>query len=282
MNFRLVLFLICISSIKVRAQQDTATAKKTTLTLAALYGSNVSYYGQATSEKLPYVLLNTTLRFPVGVYLSAGSYKLLNYGSGISETDFGAGYDYDFNDKLALDIGYTHSFFPSNSPLLQAANENNINLSANYNWGWVKSVLSTDYAFGKQNDVFISLGHSKEISLGTLFSEENVFTLEPALELIAGTRHFYESYTIEKGKRDQAKGKGKGLGQPANPNAGITTTVAANSFNLLSYNLKLPLTFNRRNYIAEISYQLSVLGEPREAELKPSQSFVGFAFYYQF
>lgn len=275
-----LLLLICLFSVPVLAQQDSS--KRTTLTLAALYNSNVSYYGQTTSEKLPYVLTNATVRLPIGLYFSAGAYKLLNYGSGISETDLGLGYDYDINDKWSTGIAYTRSFFPDNSPLLQAANENNINLSATYLWPWLKTYLSADYAFGKQQDVFLSLTNSKEISLGSLFNEKNAIYIEPAIELIAGTRHFYETYTIEKGKRDQAKGNGKPPVNPGKPGSTVSTTVATNSFNLLSYNFKLPLSLSRANYIAEANYQLSVLGTESGPELKRQQSFFGFAFYYQF
>ncbi len=280
MRFTSILILICMTSFKVQAQQDSV--KKTTVTLASLYSSNVSYYGQATNEKLPYALFNATVRFPIGLYLSGGSYKLLNYGSGISETDIGAGYGHDFNDKINMDIAYTRSFFPANSPLLQAANENNVNITVNYVWLWLKSSLSSDYAFGKQNDVFISLSHSKEISIGTLFNAKNSLHLEPAIELVAGTRHFYEVYTIKKGNHDQINGKGKSAVSPGNSNSITTTSVASNSFNLLSYNFKLPLSLSRANYIAEINYQLSILGANAGAELKHQQSFMGLAFYYQF
>lgn len=280
MRFKLLVVLICLTSAKVKAQQDSA--KKARTTLAALYSSNVSYYGQATEERLPYLLVNATVRFPAGFYLSAGSYKLLNYGSGISEMDIGAGFDHDFNDKLNAGIAYTRSFFPENSPLLQAANENNVNVSLKYEWSWIKSSLSTDYAFGKENDVFISLSHSKEIRVGSLFNEKNLLSLEPAIEVVAGTRHFYETYTLEKSNRDKAKGKGKIPFSPGNPNSTITTTVASESFNLLSYNFKLPLSLSRANYMAELCYQLSVLGPNSEAELRPRQSLFSLAFYYQF
>jgi len=269
-----------MTSVMVQAQEDSV--KKTTITMATLYSSNVSYYGQATNEKLPYILINATIRFPIGLYLSGGGYKLLNYGSGLSETDIGVGFDHDLNDKLSTGIAYTRSFFPANSPLLQAANENNVNLSVKYAWTWLKSSLSTDYAFGKQNDIFISLTHSKEIGIGSLFNEKNSLYLEPAVELVAGSRHFYETYTIEKSKRNKANGKGKSPVSAGNSNSTVTTTVASDNFNLLSYNLKLPLSLSRANYIAEINYQLSILGSKAETELKHQQSFFGLAFYYQF
>lgn len=280
MKFPQLFVLIFMTSITVQAQQDSL--KKMTVTLAAIYSSNVSYYGQSTNEKLPYLLVNATVRFPIGLYLSAGSYKLLNYGSGISETDMGAGFDYDFNDKFAGGIAYTRSFFPENSPLLQAANQNNLNVSVKYAWPWVTSSFSADYAFGKQNDVFLSVAHSKDIAIGSLFSDKNQLSLEPSVEVVAGTRHFYEIYTIEKSKREKSNGKGNGPVSPGNSNSTTTTIVATDSFNVLSYNFKLPLTLSRTNYMAEVSYQLSVLGPKAEAELKRQQSFFGLAFYYQF
>lgn len=278
MTFRSVLALLLMISVKVMAQQDSL--KKTTFTLATMYSNNISYYGQATDEKLPYVLANVTVRFPIGIYLSAGSYKLLNYGSGLSEADLGIGYDYDFTDNFNMGVAYTRSFFPANSPLLQAANENNVNLATSYNWKWLKTILSNDFAFGTQNDIFVSLSNSKEISLGNLFNEKNAIFIEPAVELISGTQRYYETYIIEKGKRDQTNGKGKGLELPRNSDQTITTSY--NNLNLLSYNFKLPLSFSRSSYIAEITYQLSVLGPRAQATLKNQQSFFGFAFYYQF
>lgn len=280
MRLTSLFILIFIISFNAQAQQDSV--KKTTITLATLYSSNVSYYGQATQEKLPYILGNATITFPIGLYLSAGSYKLLNYGTGLSATDLGIGFDYDINEKLTTGLAYTYSFYPANSPLLQASNENNINLSAKYTWPWFQSSFNTDYAFGQQTDIFLSLSHSKDINIGSLFNEKNTLSLEPAFELVAGTRHFYESYTTEKNKRNNGNGKGKNPITPGNPNSTETTTVLSDSFNLLSYNLKLPLSLSRANYMVEISYQLSIPGQKTEPELKHQQSFFSAAFYYQF
>ncbi len=73
-TFLFILFNVLTLALK--GQTDTLKASKT-LTLAALYNSNISYYGQVTSERLPYALLNATLRFPSGLYFSVGSYRLL-------------------------------------------------------------------------------------------------------------------------------------------------------------------------------------------------------------
>ncbi|KAA8476804.1 MipA/OmpV family protein [Arcticibacter tournemirensis] len=280
MRSLLLPFLLMLYTIQLKAQQEPD--EKTTITLAALYSSDISYYGQATSEKFPYVLLNATVKLPLGLYFSAGSYKLLNYGSGLSATDLGAGFDYDVNDELNLDLSYSYSLFPANSPLLQASNQNNVNLSAAYSWPWLKSTLSTDYAFGKQSDIFVGLSNSREISLGSLFNEKNAIYMEPAIELVAGTRRFYETYTVAKGKRDKAKGKAPSSPGNSGSAAVSTETVEYSRFNMLSYNFKIPVGLSRGNYIAEFSYQFSVLNSKENAELKPRLSIFGLSCYYQF
>jgi len=280
MKLIFITLIICVTSITVWAQADSITTEnqeKTTLTLAALYGSNVSYYGQSTSQKLPYVLANATLRLPIGLYFSAGSYKLLNYGSGISETDLGIGFDYPFTTALNAGISYTRSFYPENSPLLQAANENNINGTLAYQWPWLKSSLSADFAFGLEKDVFLSLNHSRSIELGSLFDENDLIALEPAIELVAGTQHFLETYTERKNAKNKGKGNGNGKG-----NLTETIVIPATSFDLLTYNLSIPFSYSRANYLAEISYQFSILGDKAITETTRTQSFINLSFYYQF
>lgn len=278
---RLLVVMILISTIacKVKAQEDST--EKTTVTLAAIYSTNVSYYGQVTSEQLPYVLANATVRFPVGLYISAGSYKLLNYGSGISEVDLGVGFDYEFDHSLSGGIAYTRYFYPSNSPLLQASLTNNLNTSLNYQ-SWFKSTANVDFAFGQDKDIFLSLNNSKEITIGTLFNAEDLLLFEPAIEIIAGTRSYYQTYIVAKNRRGQEQGKGKAPAVPGNSGGSSAIVTPSKAFSLLSYNLKLPITYSRSSYMIEFSCQLSLLGHVVEPEIKKQQSFFGLAFYYQF
>jgi len=273
--------IICFLSIKVKAQKeiDPTETKKTTVTAAALYSNNVNYYGQTTAQKLPYVLVNGTVRLPVGIYFSAGAYKLLNVGSGISETDLGIGYDHDFNERFTIGIGYNRSFYPKSSPLLQASNENNLNVTADYHWPWFMSSLSVDYAFGQESDVFAGFTNSKVIELGSLFDNHDLLSIEPSIEIVAGTQHFLKTYTEKKNKKNNGNGKGNGNG---NGNSTTTTTLPATNFELLSYNFKIPLSYSRASYMAEISYQFSALGTHAITEAKRQQSFINLGFYYQF
>lgn len=273
----IALFFIVFKSFAAeRLNTDTT---KTSLTLATVYSSNANYYGQTAAEKLPYVLSNATLRLKSGFFVSAGAYKLLNSSAGISEADLGAGYDFNITKNLSGVLSYTYSFFPSGSPLLQAANQNTASGLLSYDWKWFNTDLSTDYAFGREQDLFVSLSNSKLLDLGSLFSKKDYLSLEPSFEIVGGTQHFFETYTTQKTSRDKLKGIIPLF--PPKQNT-TTTTVSSTSFDLLSYNLKLPLAYNRTHYTVETTYQFSVLSNKvTEVSNKP-RSFFNLSFYYLF
>lgn len=259
------------------AQSDSS---KTTVTLAAMYSSNANYYGQTTEQKFPLVLTNATIRLPIGLYFATSIYQLINTEGG-TVVALGAGYDYNLSEKLTVGLGFNHTFFPSNSPLLQASNAENISISATYNY-WLTSALSADYAFGKEQDFFVTFTNSKSVSLGSLFSEEDAISIEPGVELVAGTQHYYETYITQKINKGKANGKPNGQQPPVNNGSTVISYEPASKFSLLSYNFKLPVSYSRSNYMIEAAYQLSILGKQVETELTAPRSFFNLSFYYQF
>lgn len=274
-----LLTAICMLPVFGYSQSDS---NRTSLTLAALYSNNASYYGQVAAEKMPYAATHATLRFGSGIYFNAMAYRLLNQqgGTAVSASSLGLGYGFKIAPKLEADINYNHSFYPSNSSFVQAANTDFLGASLAYGH-WFTTGLSADYAIGKQekNDMFFTLSNSKAINIGSLNKEKDLVTLTPSIDIIAGTRYFYETYVIEKARRDSL------LGIPLFPTEPEQETISkeGSSFELMSYNLKLPLAYSRARYMAEISYQLSVLGHKVETVSgNRTNSFYNFAFYYQF
>jgi hypothetical protein len=273
------------------AQADSTTAvvatdtvkNKATLTLGATYANNASYYGQRAQESMPYVAASATYRLRSGIYFSGMGYKLLNdSGSAVSASSLGAGISFNLSKNLSADISYSHTFYPSHSPFLQAANADNVSASLTLE-NWLSTTANVDYAFGKTQDIFVTLGTGKFINLGSLFSPKDLVSLTPAVDVVGGTQHFYETYVTEKKLRDSLLGillppvlGGSGSGSSE------TTTTTSTSFGLLSYNLKLPLAYNRAHYLLEAAYQLSVLGKQSEAGSGKTNSFFTLSFYYQF
>lgn len=279
MKRKLIFITLFILSIKSYAQEDSS---KTTLTLAAIYSSNASYYGQAAAETLPYVVANATVRFPSGIYFSGMAYKLLDHSEGlVSASNLGAGIEFNLSKNLSADLNYNHTFFPENSPFLQVANANMLSgtLSLEH---LINTSVNADYAFGEQQDLFLTLSNAKAISVGSLFDSRDLVTLTPSIDVVAGSTHFYETYVIEKRRRDSLLGLPIFNPFPEPGNNTETKEKFGQDFNLISYSLKVPISYSRASYMLEASYQFSVLHKEFEAGTIKPASFFNFSFYYQF
>jgi hypothetical protein len=283
-----ILFIITMtfSSTFGFGQTDSATSAamdsipaKSTLTLAAIYSNDASYYGQRAIEHTPYAAIAANYQLKSGFYLTGQAYQLLNEKmSSVSAASFGAGVNFKLGKKLSTDLSYSHTFYPAYSPLLSSGNADNASITLSYP-AWVTINLTGDYAFGKTSDEFVTGGISKDINLFNI-GKKDLITISPSANVVAGTQHFYQSYITEKKLRDSVLGiiTGPIFGNPGNE----THTVATTSFNILSYNFKLPLAYNRSHYVLEAAYQISVLSNKVESGAGKLNSFLTFSFYYQF
>lgn len=273
--------LVCVaqtdSSVIVPA--DSLVKKKNTLTLAAVYANNASYFGQRPAENTPYFALSATYQFKSGIYFSGLAYKILDDNtSDISAANIGAGVNWKFSKKLSGDLLYTHSFYPRLSPLIQAVNNENITLALKHK-SWLETTLSGDYAFGESNDIFTTGGIAKDIDLFSI-GKKDVVSVKPFAYVTGGTQRFYKNYITTQKLRDSLLGTITGpiFGEPSTD----TATVSGSSFDLISYNLDLPLSYNRGHYVIEALYQVSLMSRKAQARPGKVNSFFTLSFYYQF
>lgn len=233
---------------------------------------------------MPYLLGFASWRHRSGFYVTGMGYKLLNDTAAVvSASSLGAGITFPLGEKVSADLSYSHTFYPSGSSFLQAANANNASASLTFDH-WLSTVASLDYAFGKTSDVFVSLGTSKFINIGRFVSPKDFVSLAPSAEVVGGTQHFYQSYITQKRLQDSI------AGLPLPPLFGDTddnqttsvTSKKSTSFDLLTYNFKLPLAYNRASYQLEVVYQLSVLSKKTAPSTGRTNSFFTASFYYQF
>lgn len=269
------------------AQTDTSAnaapaeaVANSTLTLGVSLSNNVNYYGQSAAEKMPYVLALASWQHHSGFYLMGAGYKLLQESGGaVSASSAAAGFGFRLSSSLSADVNYSHTFYPTASPFIQAANANSVSASVSLH-KWLTTTANVDYAFGKTNDVFTSLTISKPIQTGTLFSDNDGVSITPAFELIGGTRHFYETYVTEKRLRDSI------AGIPLPPLSGggtetESTTKSSTAFDFVSYNFKLPVSYSRARYEFEVAWQLAAVSKKVTGSAETNSFFIA-SFYYQF
>jgi len=286
---KLVILLISAGfwSLHCSGQTDSAGADttdsvvaKSTLTLGATYCNNADYYGQKAVESNPYIAASATYRFRSGIYFSGLAYRLLKDTiNTLSAENLRGGFEFSISKRLSADISYSHTFYPSYSPLLQASNPDNVSATLTYE-NFLSSKLTADYAFGKSTDFFATVGTGKQINLGHL-TEKDIITITPTVAVTAGTQHFYQTYLIEKKLQDSL------LGIILPPLTGpetsqVSQTVTTTQFSILSYNFNCPLAYSRAGYMIEINYQLSLLSNKAESGPGQLNSFFSASFYSQF
>lgn len=262
------------------AQAPDSTVRKSTFTWTTLLSNNASYYGQAATEKLPFTYTDLTMRTPIGWYVSAGGYQLLEENAFPSELHVATGFELHLTKKLSLNFGYTRSFYSDNSPLLQASNPNSISAELGYNHLF-QTDLEGDYNFGKESDFFVTFTNSKTISLHS-FTQKDLLYIKPNIAITAGTQRYYTTYLEEKKRR---LGLPDFLGDKILPVEQEPqyeeTTVQSTDFKMLSYNFQLPLIWQYGSHALLASYQLSVLGKDVNTEQRHN-SFLNIGYFYQF
>ncbi|UYQ94108.1 hypothetical protein MKQ68_03255 [Chitinophaga horti] len=277
----ITLSIICGCTAGAFAQSDSAQApkKKTTLTVGVSYLNNANYYGQKAEQNMPYISASASLKLKPGLYFTGTGIRLLNdSGNVVSASAAGIGWAFNLGKKLTADLSYSHTFYPANSAFLQASNPDNFSASVAYEY-WMTTAVNADYMRGKdQYDIFTSVSTEKQINLGS-FGPNDLITLTPNVDVTAGTQHFYQTYVAEKRLRDSLLAillPGYPAPEPE------TTTVTNTSFDIISYNLRLPLAYNRAHMMIEAAYQLSVLGKKAQTGAGTANSFFSLSFYYQF
>ncbi len=286
---KLFIFLILsgLLSTNCFAQADTVLSdtgtdtvvSKSTLTFGATYCNNADYYGQKSTDNIPYLALSATYRFRSGIYFSGLAYRLLtDTVNVISAGNFRAGFIFNISKKISADLSYSHSFYPSYSPLLQASNPDNASATITYE-NFLTSKLSFDYAFGAATDFFVTAGMGKQINLGHI-TDKDILSTTPSMNITAGTQQFYQTYLTEQKLEDSL------LGTLLTPLTGprvtpVSKTVTTTRFSLLSYNFNLPLAYSRAGYMIEINYQISLLSSQAESGPGKINSFFTASFYYQ-
>ncbi|MEP6749441.1 MAG: hypothetical protein ABJB86_17020 [Bacteroidota bacterium] len=266
----------------VATPNPDSTVDKASLTLGTSYSNNANYYGQKAIESVPYAAVAATYKLKCGLYFTGLAYKLLHDSThAVSAASAGAGLNFKLIKHLSADVSYSHTFYPALSPLLQAGNPDNASASLLLE-NWLSSKINLDYAFGKTADYFVTAGTAKQITLGHITSKD-LITITPAVDIVAGTQHFYQTYLTEKKLRDSVLHAllGPVIGQPSTEEPTTKTTVST-QFNLLSYNFKCPLAYNRAHYLVEVAYQLSVLSSKAQSNAGKANQFISASFYYQF
>jgi hypothetical protein len=154
--------------------------------------------------------------------------------------------------------------------------------SLNYDWQWLNTGLYVDYAIGDQSALFTTFNVSKLFDLGGITAKDYI-SFEPSVEIVGGTQRITTTEEVPQSDGGGGGALGRIINLPRRENRPPQyREVESNSFDLLSYNLKLPVAYNRANYAVEATYQGSILSNKVDGASQKPRSFLYLGFYYMF
>jgi hypothetical protein len=256
------------------ADTDTIIRKRS-VSAGVSYGSDVLFFGRTGPVKYPFVTADLIYNTKSGVFLYGSAFKVLGYAP-VDEVDVGGGYFYKFSKAFSGAISYTRFFFARDAAqVIKSASSNDINFKNSYDWKFLKSTVVFDYLFGKSNDKFFTVSHSKYWeSSWSIFDDQDFLSFNPSFNFILGTQNFVQRYSLDHNFRDEA----------SNISVHYDPKYAARNrrFNMLNYSFKVPVAYNRPHYTFEFSYKYSIPVNVEGVLLNRRESFYNLTFYYVF
>ncbi|MBJ6117105.1 hypothetical protein JAO76_02805 [Pontibacter sp. BT310] len=270
-----------VGSAHAQTTEDSVT-RKASWNFAIEAANNSSFFGRNTATQYPYAAATLTYAHASGFWVSATSYQLFNTKDYIDETDLSVGYSFAISKRMTGNLSYSRFFFSENAPMVKSVTENAASLNTTLDWKYLYSSLTTSYFFGESNDLIVQFENSRYIGLNPIWNGRNPVGLDPKIGVTGGTQEFSETYTVERKKElgdwfEDVLTPGKGN----NPKT-TTTTTTKHKFQVLSYDLYVPLVIMLGNFELEPTYRYSIPVNKLEGDESEAKSFVSVKASYTF
>ena len=148
------------NNLTLYADTDTIIRKRS-ISVGFNFGSDAMFFGRTGPIRYPFYSADVIYNTKQGFFAYGSLLRLIGYRTTIDEIDIGGGYLYRPSKKFSGSISYTRFIFNKEQRIIESATNNDINFKNAYNWGPFKSTVILDYLFGRSNDFFITLSHSK-------------------------------------------------------------------------------------------------------------------------
>ncbi len=230
---KFMMVLLCCTSMAF-AQSDS-TGHKFTFKFGAYYNSNLNYYGRTDSLKSSGAFPMAEFWFKKKFYINAAPVFTHNSIAGFqyAGTVATAGYAYN-NGKSAGHIYVAKPIYKDTSQLVQSA----LKAQAAMIFTWLNKIVNitggADIKFSGNTDYGATVG------LDHIFSkklpDKSILIVDPSLYLYGGTQRFTKTYREK-------------TGLPLLPGPDRLSTKDAKGFNILSYELSVPVIYSKRKWM---------------------------------
>lgn len=264
-----------------------STVKERYIIIGASWGNNSSFLGRNQAERLPFISTDLSYISKSGFWLSGMAYHVMNTLNTVDEVDLTAGWAFPVSKRMDAAVYYSKFFFSPESTLLKASTGNAVSGYLGLDWTYIYSRLTSTVTFGGSTDYFLILDNSRYFGKGNILHKSDSLTVEPRFSVIAGTQTFVQTHMSRQPVPDYGpvSGPGRPGGGPGGaPGGGSTTEYSSSttSFNILNYEVSLPVTYSFKNLSFEVVPRYSIPVNQLEGRTIPSQFFVTTSLYYTF
>lgn len=262
-----ILYLLLAIPILTFAQDSTNTAKNQ-LIGSVNYQTQLHYFGRTDSLKSSGLLPSLGIETKLGLY-ATGNFIFINNATTPTKyvgTSVEAGYRFPTSKKFSGNVFYTQFIYDDKSVLVQSALKAQTGINTAFTNKIININFGGDLKFSNKTDVGATFGldHLFIINKGL---KNMAFAINPSAYVYAGTQNFSNTYLQRK------------TGILSIPYTQQTTENITN-FNILSYEISLPIVFVAGKFNAAITPAYVLPQNLVIAANNPSQSERGENMFY--
>jgi hypothetical protein len=220
------------------------------------YINDAVFMGRRDSIATPYIFPSIGYYDKSGFFVDASASYLV--GSDENRIDLFLGsIGYMSNgEKVNAGISGTAYFFKEDSYNVKSSVVADISGFLTYDFKLIEvSIMaSTNFNDGSSADIFTGLLLDR-----TFYSNDQSLLINPTIAVYAGSQHFYQEYYNSSrlgNRKSQGNGQGTGSSEPLVSN--VIEIQEASQFNILNFELSLPLQYYHKNFIFSLTPVLAI------------------------
>lgn len=240
-NCRYFLFIAIFFPILSFSQESNVKeAQKDEFNASVNYQSALHYFGRTDSLKSSGLFPSVGFQSKTGLYAQGNFIFVQTTGqaTGYTGTTIETGYRFPQSDHFSGNLFYSQFLYKEKSTLVQSALKSQTGINLSYLNKIVNINGGADLKFSNQTDAGVTLGLD-HLFLFTKGLNHSAIAINPSVYVYAGTQKFTNTYFEKRGI----------LGFPVTRQ----TTEQVTQFNVLSYELSLPVVFVSGKFNASIT-----------------------------
>lgn len=234
------IYLLLILPI-ITIAQDSSNTKKNILSGSLNYQTNLHYFGRTDSLRSSGLLPSIGFDSKTGLYV-IGNFIFINNAANPTKyigTSVETGYRFPTTKHFNGNIFYTQFIYDDKSVLVQSALTSQTGINTAFTNKIININVGADLKFSTKTDIGATFGldHLFIINKGL---KNMAFAINPSIYVYAGTQNFSNTYQAQKRNL---------LGIPYTQQ----TTEKVTNFNILSYEVSVPVVFVTGKFNASIT-----------------------------